>query len=69
MLVPSCANAKAKEMIKTPNLSPELALSRNLVNRSSGFHIGSGGKMTVDEDETMIPMNDVTAKPTGIVMS
>lgn len=25
--------------------------------------------MTVDDDETMIPMNDVTANPTGMVMS
>lgn len=31
--------------------------------------MGSPLKMTVDEEETMIPMNEVTAKPTGIVMS
>ena len=25
--------------------------------------------MTVEEDETIMPMNEVTAKPTGIVMN
>lgn len=41
---------------------------RNDWRRSSGFQIGSP-KITVEEEETMMPMNDVTAKPTGIVMS
>lgn len=31
--------------------------------------MGSPLKMTVEEEETMMPMKDVTAKPTGMVMS
>lgn len=40
IFVPSCARAKAVEMIKTPNLSPLLAPSRNLPKSSSGFQTG-----------------------------
>ena len=67
MLVPNWASAKAAAMIKTPNLSPWVALSRNMPSKSRGFQIGSPPKMTADEEDTMMPMNDVTAKPMGIV--
>jgi hypothetical protein len=41
---------------------------RNDWRRSRGFQIG-WPKITVDDEETMMPMNEVTANPTGIVMS
>ena len=70
MLVPSCARAKAALMIKTPKRSPWLALPRNLPRRSRGFHTGPPpGYMMADEEDTMIPMKEVTAKPMGMVRS
>ena len=68
MLVPSWASAKARATKKTPARFWWVPSLRNDWRRSSGFQIGSP-KMTVEEEETMMPMNDVTAKPTGIVMS
>lgn len=68
IFVPSCATAKPVEIINTPKRSAELALSRNLPRRSNGFHT-AWPKTTVDEDVTIIPMNDVIANPTGIVIS
>jgi hypothetical protein len=67
MFVPSCASVKAAAMMKTPNLCPDPASSsKNLVRRFSGFQIGSP-KITLEEDPTMIPINDVMAKPIGMV--
>ncbi len=36
---------------------------------SSGSQIGSPPYITLEEEETMMPMNDVTANETGMVMS
>lgn len=37
-LVPSCASANPVAMMNTPNRWPELAPSRNMPSKSSGFH-------------------------------
>jgi len=37
--------------------------------RSRGFQIGSPLKITVELEETIMPMKEVTAKPIGIVKS
>lgn len=69
MLVPSWARVNAAAMMKTPKRWPwPASSSRKLPRRSRGFQIASP-KMTVDEEETMMPMNEVTAKPMGIVSS
>lgn len=74
MFVPNCANAKAKEMMKTPNLAgpfavwPVFGLRRKYDSKLSGFHMASP-QITAEDEETMMPTNDVTAKPTGMVMS
>lgn len=68
MFVPSCARAKAEEIMKTPKRCPELAPSWKLPRSCRGFQMGSP-YMTLEDDDTMIPMKEVTAKPTGIVMS
>ena len=68
MLVPSCARAKAVEIMKTPNRSPDEAPSRKKPSSSKGFQIGLS-YMMVEEEDTMIPMNDVQANPMGIVKS
>jgi hypothetical protein len=68
MFVPSCAKAKPLAMTKIPNLSAELAFSKNIPRRVKGFQT-DWLKMTVAEEDTTIPMKEVTAKPTGIVIS
>ena len=74
MFVPSCARAKANEITNTPNLvapfavSPLFGLTKKYVSKSSGFQIGFP-KVTAEEDDTMTPMKDVTAKPTGMVIN
>lgn len=68
MLVPSWANAKPLAITKIPNLSAELAFSRNIPSRVRGFQT-DWLKMTFDEEDTTIPINEVTAKPTGIVIN
>lgn len=68
IFVPSCANVKPLAITKTPKRSAELAPSRNRPKSVRGFHI-SRPKITLEEDVTMIPMKDVTAKPTGMVTS
>jgi hypothetical protein len=68
ILVPNCATANPLEITKIPNLSAELALSRNIPQRVNGFHTAFP-KITLEEDETMIPMNEVIANPTGIVIT
>lgn len=69
MFVPSWARAKALAMRKTPARFWLVPSSRNDWRRLSGFQIGSPLKITVDDDDTMIPMKEVMAKPTGMVMS
>jgi hypothetical protein len=68
ILVPSWAKAKPVEIMKTAKRSAELAPSRNFFNTSSGFHI-IWPYSTEDDEETIIPMNDVMANPTGIVIN
>ena len=68
MLVPSWARAKAKEMKNTPARVPRPPSSRNRLRRSRGDQIVSS-YMTVEDDETIIPMKDVMAKPQGMVIS
>jgi hypothetical protein len=53
---------------KTPALFFDDPSLRKDSRRVSGFQIASP-KMTLDEDDTMIPMKDVIAKPQGMVMS
>lgn len=60
---------KAAAMMKTPKRSPELAPSRKRPRSSRGFQTGVPPNMTADEEETMIPINEVMANPTGMVMS
>ena len=67
MLVPSWARAKALAMKKTPARFLELPSSRKDCSRSSGFQIGSPLKITVEEEETIMPMKEVMAKPMGMV--
>ena len=55
-------------MMKTPNLSPELAPSRKLLRRSKGFQIGLP-YITVEDDDTIMPIKEVTANPTGMVIN
>jgi hypothetical protein len=40
-----------------------------LPRRSSGFQVYPSLKITEEEDETIIPMKDVTPNPIGIVKS
>ena len=68
MLVPSCARAKAKATKKTPARFWWVPSLRKDCKSSRGFQIG-WPKMTVEEEETIIPIKDVIAKPTGMVMS
>ncbi len=70
MSVPSYATTKAAAMKKTPVLladDPSPGSLRNFESRSRGFQIGSPLKMTTEQEETMMPINDVTPKPIGIV--
>jgi len=69
MLVPSCARANAEAIKNTPARSLEVPSSRKAWRRERGFHIASPPKMTVEEDETIMPMNEVTPKPQGIVIN
>ena len=74
IFVPSCASAKAKDMMKTPNLAGPLAvapvfgLTKKYDSRFNGFQIGCP-YITAEDDDTMMPMKEVTAKPMGIVNS
>ena len=74
MLVPSCARAKAAARAKTAmrERGLEVALSagelRIWARRSRGFQTVVP-KMTVEEEETAMPMKDVVAKLMGIVRS
>jgi hypothetical protein len=67
MFVPSCARAKADAIKKTPARLPDDPSLRNDVKSSKGFQMGAPPKITTEEDETMIPIKEVTAKPVGIV--
>lgn len=69
MLVPSCASANPRAMMKIPKRWPELAPSRNIPSKLRGFHTGPLLKITDDEDDTIIPMNEVTPNPMGMVKS
>lgn len=54
-------------MKNTPARFELVPSSRNDWSRFNGFQIGSPLKITVDEDDTMMPMNEVMANPIGIV--
>lgn len=69
MLVPSCARQKAAPMKKTPALFAEVPSSRKDWRSLRGFQMGSPLKMTVEDEDTMMPMKDVMAKPQGMVIS
>jgi len=69
MLVPSWARQKAEAMKKTPALFWEPPSSRKDWRRSRGFQMGSPLKMMVEEEETMMPMKEVMAKPQGMVIN
>ena len=66
MFVPSCAREKAKAMKKTPARVPCPPSSRKRDSKSRGLQIVSLN-ITVDDEDTMMPMKEVTAKPIGIV--
>jgi hypothetical protein len=68
IFVPSCARAKPAAIAKIPNLSAELAPSKNIPRSVKGFQTARP-KITLEEEETMMPIKEVTAKPTGIVTS
>lgn len=68
MFVPSCARAKPNAMKNTPARFAEEPSSRKDCRRSSGFQIDVP-KMTVEDEDTMIPMKEVTANPTGMAIS
>jgi hypothetical protein len=67
MFVPSWARVKAAAMKKTPARLGEPPSSRNEVRRSRGFQIGSPPKMITEEEDTIIPIKEVVAKPMGMV--
>ena len=69
IFVPSWARQKAEAMKKTPALFLDPPSLRKDSRRTSGFQIGSPLKMMVEDDETMIPMKLVTAKPQGMVIN
>ena len=70
MLVPSCASEKAAAMKKTPARFLEPPSSRIKPRRSSGSQTGPvSGYRAAEEEETMMPMKDVKAKPMGMVQS
>lgn len=70
MLIPSCARANAEALMNTPTRAVvgASASSRIWDSRSSGFQIVVS-KMTVEDEETTMPMKDVIAKPRGMVTS
>jgi len=69
MFVPSWASVNAAAMTKTPNRSAPLASAeRNWDKRSSGFQM-TVPNITLEEDDTIMPINEVAAKPIGIVNS
>ena len=70
MLVPSCARANAEAMMNTPRRERALAFASSRIwdRRSNGFQIVVP-KMTCEDEDTIIPMNDVVAKAIGIVIS
>jgi hypothetical protein len=68
MLVPNWARVKAAAIMNTPKRWPRPLFSpKNDSSRFSGFQIGSPPKITVDEEETMMPIKLVMANPSGIV--
>lgn len=69
MFVPNWASAKAAEMKKTPARFLDPPSSRNCWRRTNGSHIGSFLKITVDEEDTIMPMKEVIANPIGMVNS
>src|SRR5690242_1574131 len=69
ILVPSCASVKAAEMTKTPKRCALPPSSRKDSRTLRGSQTGSPPKMTVDDEDTMIPMKDVIANPRGMVSS
>ena len=56
-------------MKKTPARLLWVPSLRKDWRRSRGFQIGSPWKITVEEEDTMIPTKDVNANPAGMVMS
>ena len=56
-------------MKKTPARLADDPSSRKDVNSCRGFQMGSPPKIITEEDETIIPMNEVMANPQGIVNS
>ena len=58
----------ARAMKKTPARFLLVPSFKKDWRRTRGFQIGLP-KMTVEEEDTMMPMNEVTAKPMGIVKS
>lgn len=69
IFVPSWARAKPRAMKNTPARVPESGFaSRKFDRRSSGFQMGSP-YITVEDEDTMIPMNDVIANPQGMVIN
>lgn len=69
MFVPSCASVNAVAIKKTPTRFCDDPSARNECRRSRGFQMGSPLKMTVEDEDTMMPMMDVTPKPQGMVRS
>jgi hypothetical protein len=69
IFVPSWARAKAVAIKNTPARLLDVPSSRKDCKRSRGFQIGSPPKMTTEEEETIMPTNDVKANPPGIVKS
>lgn len=67
ILVPSWARANPVAIIKIPKRWPELAPFKNMPRRSRGFQTGSVSKITDEEDDTIIPINEVIPNPIGIV--
>lgn len=68
MFVPSCAKEKALAIKKTPARFLEPPSLRNAVRRLRGFHTAVP-KIIFEDDDTIMPINEVTANPAGIVIS
>ena len=68
ILVPNCASAKPVEMKNTPARFLDPPSCRKDVSSSNGFQI-AWPNIIVDDDETIIPIKDVSAKQIGMADS
>lgn len=69
IFVPSWARAKDVAMKKTPARFAEPPSFKKEESKSRGFQIGSPPKITTEQDDTIMPINEVIPNPRGMVNS